>query len=68
MLLLDLPGKTLLQLLSFWIDFSFFPTSEVEVFKFRNLFSRAKQQKQEIQEPSGAYRFCHKRSGVILIG
>ena len=54
--------QTSLQFFSFWTGFfSFFPN-------VRWLFSHAKQQKQDIRERSGAYRFCHESSGVILIG
>ena len=62
--------QTSLQLLSFWTAFwtgffSLFPTSNgLQIFKIYF----AKQQKQEIRERIGAYRFCHERSGVILIG
>ena len=54
--------QTSLQFFSFWTSFfSLFPN-------VRWLFSHAKQQKQDIRERSGAYRFCHESSGVILIG
>ena len=54
--------QTSLQFFSFWTGFfSLFPN-------VRWLFSHAKQQKQDIRERSGAYRFCHESSGVILIG
>ena len=54
--------QTSLQFFSFWTGFfSLFPN-------VRWLFSHAKQQKQDIWERSGAYRFCHESSGVILIG
>ena len=74
MLLLDLPGKLYKHRYNcFLVGLLFGPASSrfsqhLTVFKFKNLLSRAKQQKQEIQEHIGAYRFCHERSGVILIG
>ena len=54
--------QTSLQFFSFWTGFfSLFPNVQW-------LFSHAKQQKQDIRERSGAYRFCNESSGVILIG
>ena len=57
--------------IAFFLDrlplaFSQCPTVDLQFLKI--YFSRAKQQKQEVCECIGTYRFCHKRSGVILIG
>ena len=57
------------QTLQTWLQFFSFWTGFFSLFSnVRWLFSHAKQQKQDIRERSGAYRFCHESSGVILIG
>lgn len=65
MLLLDLPGKLyIVTIIAFFLSRPLLTFPNIR----RSSISRAKQQKQEIREPIGAFIFSHERSGVILIG
>ena len=72
MLLLDLSGKLYKHCYNCFLfgpaSSRFSQRQKVRSLNFKIHFFRGKQQKQEIREPIGAYRFCHERGGVILIG